>query len=243
MTARTRGQPKEPDSQIGCHRRPLAALPGRRWHPFSRPRLQPSDFFPIQVTFKNQPNFGPSKNQPQEASQSTLGRPWTDLGLILYAFGVHFRGRFWSYFEAFSKKLKTLIFDDLTALSKVFHIQKPLIFRPFFGSFLVPISGPPSGRSFSPILADQGADLASSGRFWAHFGDPGFSKKAPWATPSRPETSKKGGTPSCSFHPVAVLEANSAPKGHQRPSVSIWDRFWSHLGLILHHGEFISNRF
>ena len=107
------------------------------------------------------------------------------------------------------------------------------MFKLFFGSFLVPISGPPSGRSFLPILADQGADLASSGRFWDHFGDPGFSKMVPWATPSRPETSKKGGPPSYSFHPVAVLEANSAPKGHQRPSVSIWDRFWSHLGLIL----------
>ena len=126
-----------------------------------------------------------------------------------------------------------MIFDDLTTLSKVFHIQKPLIFRHFFGSFLVPISGPPSGRSFWPILADQGADLASSGWFWAHFGDPGFSKKAPWATPFRPETSKKGGTPSWGFHPVAVMDAKSAPKGHQRPSVSIWDRFWSHLGLIL----------
>ena len=196
MTARTRGQPKGPDSQIGYPCAIIVDWSGRRWHPFSRPRLQPSDFFPIQVTFKNRPNFGPSKNQPREASQSTLGRPWTDLGLILYAFGVHFRGRFWSYFEAFSKKLKTLIFDDLTTLLKVFIIQKPLIFRHFFGSFFDPISGPPSGRSFLPILADQGADLASSGRFWSHFGDPGFSKKAPWATPSRPETSKKGGRPS-----------------------------------------------
>ena len=47
---------------------------------------------------KNRLIFGPSQNPPQEVSQSTLGRPWTDLGLILYAFGVHFRGRFWSYF-------------------------------------------------------------------------------------------------------------------------------------------------
>ena len=185
------------------------------------------------MTFKNQPNFGPSKNQPREASQSTLGRPWTDLGLILYAFGVHFRSRFWSYFEAFSKKLKTLIFDDLTTLLKVFIIQKPLMFRPFFGPFLVPISGPPSGRSFLLILADQGADLAASGRFWSHFGDPGFSKKAPWATPSRPETSKKAGSKSGAGHPVAAMGAICAPKGHQRPSVSIWDRFWSYLGLIL----------
>ena len=194
---------------------------GRRWHPFSRPRLQPSDFFPIQVTFKNRPNFGPSKNQPREASQSTLGRPWTDLGLILYAFGVHFRGRFWSYFEAFSKKLKTLIFDDLTALSKVFHIQKPLIFRPFFGSFLVPISGPPSGRSFWPILAVQGADLDSSGRFWTHLETQDFHKRPLW--PPRPpiNPSKKAGSKAYVGHSVAVMEANCAPKGHQRPSASI----------------------
>ena len=94
--------------------------------------------------------------------------PWPPLdrlGVHFVCFWVHFRGRFWSYFEAFSKKLKTLIFDDLTALSKVFHIQKPIIFRCFFGSFLVPISGPPSGRSFWPILADQSADRDSTGRF------------------------------------------------------------------------------
>ena len=135
-----------------------------------------------------------------------------------------------------------MIFDNLTTLSKVYNLNISH-FQTLVRSIFDPHFWTPSGWSFWPILADQGADLAASARFWSHFGNPGFSKKAPWATPSRPETSKKGGTPSCSFHPVAVLEANSAPKGHQRPSVSIWDRFWSHMGLILDHGGLILYRF
>ena len=97
LTARTRGQPRDPDSQIGSLRTPFADLSRRCWRPFSRPRLQPSDFFPIQVTFKNRPNFGPSTNQLREASQSTLGRHRADLGFILYTFEIHFWCRFLSY--------------------------------------------------------------------------------------------------------------------------------------------------
>ena len=168
--------------------------PGAPFAPKAAPGLACHRLFGAPTPFENRLIFGPSQNKTQEVSQSTLGRPWLDLGSILYAFGVHFGGRFWLHFSTFSKKPKTLILDDLMVLLHDFTIPKALFLRPFFASFSDPVSGPLSGGSFWPILAHQSADLYSSGRFWVHFGDPGFSKKAPWATPSRPETSKKAGS-------------------------------------------------
>ncbi len=62
----------------------------------------------------------------------TLGRPWADLVSILDTLWANFKGTFGLLFSTVSEKPKTLIFNDLTTLLKVFSLPKPLIFRPFF---------------------------------------------------------------------------------------------------------------
>ncbi len=95
----------------------------------------------------------------------------------------------------------------------------------------MPHLGPPKCR---PILLRS---------ILGRFGDPGFSKKALLATPSRPETSKKGGTSSYGGGPVAALKATCAPKGHREPLLSISEPFGSHLGHIGHQFGTMSGAF
>jgi hypothetical protein len=142
----------------------------------------------------------------------------------LYAFRVHFWIHFWLHFQAFSKKLKTLIFDDLTTLLEGFTIQKHFISKPFFDSFFVPISEPPSGRLFSLILTDQSADRHSSGRFRTVFGTPLGSKMEPRGAQGLPKTVHKRGP-----------GGDPCPQGSREPFFSVLEPPFGgkggHLGL------------
>ena len=95
-------------------------------------------------------------------------------------------------------------------------------FELHFLSFFRSHFGNPFERAFWPVLAPQGADLASQCRFCSLFGTPLGLQIDPWRRQRRPEGSQKAGSKVEGGHPGAALDATCTPKGSVKPFWSIW---------------------
>ena len=94
LTARTRGQPKGPDPQIGSHCRPVVA----HWWSIYWPELPNKRLFSDPGGLQKSTKF---RTLSKSAPGGVTIEPWPllgRLGHILYTFGVHFGGRFWLLF-------------------------------------------------------------------------------------------------------------------------------------------------
>ena len=118
-------------------RDPSAPERPRRWRinvTFStpgRPRIDFYRFFGALERHQKTTIFRLGPKSTEELSQSTPGRSELDFWSIFMTFGVPF----WLHFSIFSKKRKTMKSITLTTFWKVFHLQKPLIFRWVFHNF------------------------------------------------------------------------------------------------------------
>ena len=83
---------------------------------------------------------------------------------------------FWLHFSTFSKNRKTMKSMTLTTFWKVFHLQKPLIFRWIFHHFSCFFRNPPGGRFWrvpEPIFSQKCGFGAISGFRWGPKSAPG----------------------------------------------------------------------
>ena len=173
IIGRRPGGPIPPNPRVDGSNRPPGA-----------PRIDFRDFWATPERPQKTSIFRHRPKSPKVEEQSTPGRPGTDFGPKNMTFGVPF----WLHFSTFSKNRKTMKSMTLTTFWKVFHLQKPLIFRWIFHQFSCFFQNP----SRRPFLEGPGADLYSKVRFWDPSRISGGLEIGPWTPHFRRKSRKSG---------------------------------------------------